>query len=343
MGLPQSRIGRAILAMPFLLFSGWCLAVMDLIKIVEHQKPFVESGVIEWEGGRVSILDNFHHVRFLDEMWRGTTATFAPSTLGFDPVARWQMFSFLNDLSPIYAVWILESCRPANAGTPAYLPTFFSMLAQVLGIGVAAPLFYFLCLTFGPFTSELARGGAAWNVGSVPLLPLVLLLNTAEVFAMFFSLDLATRHFWTWAWQLTPLWIGLGNVLLTRLMGSAKGSSPKPLLLLLGLASSGVWLYTVLYSPYSLGTLFVPQAGPQSDFMLHARKALQTDELSAFSSSFLWLAYSFFDLQSAGLVGNEWMLYVASLPIVTICVGPGTAFLLGWYWREMTIVKGRND
>lgn len=61
------------------------------------------------------------HIEFLDEICRGITPTFAPSTFGYDPIAWWQMFSFLMDLGPVYTVWMLESCRPGNAWTPAAL------------------------------------------------------------------------------------------------------------------------------------------------------------------------------------------------------------------------------
>lgn len=81
----------------------------------------MEAGRIEWDDGLVPILSRFWHVDFLDDLWRGTTVIFAPSSLGFDPVSWWHMRSFLADLTPVYTVWILESCRSSNAYTPAYL------------------------------------------------------------------------------------------------------------------------------------------------------------------------------------------------------------------------------
>lgn len=112
---------RAVASVPFLFIAAWCFRNMDIDKLVVNQQPFVESGVIEWEGGKVAILDHFHKVDFLDQAWRGTTATFSPSTLGYDSIAWWQVFSFLVDLGPVYALWILESYRTGSAYTPAYL------------------------------------------------------------------------------------------------------------------------------------------------------------------------------------------------------------------------------
>ncbi|KAI0483057.1 hypothetical protein GGR56DRAFT_686235 [Xylariaceae sp. FL0804] len=115
----RSRAARAVSAAPFLLLSAWYLLTMDLPKVVEHQQPFAQAGVIEWEGGR------------------GRQPPFPPSTRGFDPVASWQMFSFLTDVDPLYAIWPLD-------------PSIFSVAAQFSGIGIVAPLFYFACLVVGP-------------------------------------------------------------------------------------------------------------------------------------------------------------------------------------------------
>lgn len=117
----RAKALRAVTAVPFLLLAAWCLQAMDLEKIVAHQRPFDEAGMIEWADGKVAIIENFFKVDILNQIWRGTTATFAPSTLGFDSIGSWQMFSFLIDLGPLQAIWLLESERAANAYTPAYL------------------------------------------------------------------------------------------------------------------------------------------------------------------------------------------------------------------------------
>ncbi|KAI2464798.1 hypothetical protein F4781DRAFT_411617 [Annulohypoxylon bovei var. microspora] len=340
------KLRRAVASVPFLFIAVWCFRMMDIEKIVANQQPFVDSGVIEWEGGKVRILDHFHNVDILDQVWRGTMGSFSPSTFGYDPVAWWQMFSFLTDLGPVYALWILESCRAGSAYTPAYLPTIFSLAAQLLGIGPTAPVFYFLCFTFGPTASDLARMPVRdrtirhEHVGV--LLLVTLLFHTSQVFGMFLSPELTTRHFWTWAWQLAPFWIGVGNVLLTAiskplLPKSNSLTSSKLLLSVLGLISAGVWGYTLIYSPYSLSTIFIPVVESQTEFVAHCRKALQADYLGLFSSSFLWLVYSFYDLHSAGLLGNDWLYKIALLPAITACVGPGAAFIFGWYLREKVL------
>lgn len=115
------RFLRAASAVPLLLVAIWCFQAMDLDKIHATAQPSAESGVIRWDNNEINILDNFHGVRFLDDLWRGGMVTFSTSTFGYDTIGSWQVFSFLIDLGPVFAVWILESSRGANAWSPSYL------------------------------------------------------------------------------------------------------------------------------------------------------------------------------------------------------------------------------
>ncbi|KAI0149827.1 hypothetical protein F4776DRAFT_672044 [Hypoxylon sp. NC0597] len=271
---------------------------MDGEKVGVLAKPFVDSGLIEWEGGKVKIIYPFHHVDFFNRLWVGVTPVFATSTFEWDSVGWWQVFSFLVDLGPLYALWILEPYRVGSTWAPAYLYVpLFSLTAQIYGIGLVALLYYFLYITFGPTASDLGRACSrnltVWHRSQIHLLLIVLLLHTAML-----------------------------------------------LLLVLGQISSGVCpVYILVSSPYSLSTMFIPEVGPQSEFLRHMRKALQADELAAFINTFLWLTYSYFDLYSAGLMGNEWLFKATSLPIITLLCGLGTAFIVGWYMGEIALVS----
>lgn len=94
---------------------------MDIDLLAANNQPFIETRLLTWPGGSVPMLWDVFHIDFLDQICRGITPTFAPSTFGYDTIAWWQMFSFLMDLGLVYAVWMLESCRPGNAWTPAAL------------------------------------------------------------------------------------------------------------------------------------------------------------------------------------------------------------------------------
>jgi hypothetical protein len=45
--------------------------------------PHNKAGKNDWEDGSIQIRD----VDFLDDLWRGMMTTFAPSSLGVDPVS----------------------------------------------------------------------------------------------------------------------------------------------------------------------------------------------------------------------------------------------------------------
>lgn len=132
-------ITRAVAALPFLLIAAWCFREMALDQLDASARPSAESGFIEWGHGRnkVAILDHFHGVPFLDQLWRGGTAVFAVSAFGMDGVAAWQVFTFLVDLGPLYAIWILESHRGANAWSPAYM---YVTCACIVSFSLPLPL-----------------------------------------------------------------------------------------------------------------------------------------------------------------------------------------------------------
>ncbi|KAK7937348.1 uncharacterized protein PG986_014216 [Apiospora aurea] len=347
MVLTSSRLNqvplRALSAVPFLLVAIWCFSTMKPEKVVAFSQPAAESGFIEWNGGNLKMLDQFYGIEPLDQAFHGAMASFAPSTLGYDSISSWQFFQFLVDMGPLYTIWFLESTRALHTWTPAYFPTLFALLGQVVGVGTVVPLFYFLSVVFGPSQTDIAKAPRRQSScqSNVFVVPLIILFHTSVVFAMFLAPDLSARHYWTWAWQLSPLWIGLGNMAVHQVLSLLgwKGSSssfiaPKQMLEVMGLISSGVWAYTVLFSPHSLWALFVPQTGPQTGLVPHMRKALQADEIGVVTGNFLWLTYQFAELHVSGLIGGELLLYILLGPLAILCVGPGTAFVLGWYARE---------
>lgn len=219
-------------------------------------------------------------------------------------------------------------------------PTIFTFAAQLLGIGSVAPLFYYLCWVFGPSDQSMSKSLTSRNIeteGISLLLPIILLFHTSEVFAAFWSSTLESRHYWTWAWQMAPLWIGIINWVVARFytkLFSQKGQSlatgsPRVVLVVLAILSAGVWAYIILMSSAPLLTIFWPRWSAQSDFVLHTRQALQYDELCGFGSSFLWLLYSLFSLRI-----RDATIALVILPIAIAAVGPGATFILGWLWRE---------
>lgn len=219
-----------------------------------------------------------------------------------------------------------------------------------MGAGTAVPLFYFLCVVFGPsalyLTKSVRRHGRCKDDGRT-IVPVVLLFHTSAVFAMFTARDFDDRHYWTWAWQLSPLWIGLGHAAARRALAHLQLADWSPSVVgrrgwldvfgwldFMNVVSFGVWAVTVFVGPHSLASLFLPAPGPQVGLASHMRKALQEDEIFKVISNGLWLAYSFAELHFLGLLDSEAVIYAALYPIAVPFVGPGVAFTLVWQLRE---------
>lgn len=143
---------------------------------------------------------------------------------------------------------------------------------------------------------------------------------------------------------MSPLYIGILSTLLANIISLLPASVARPLRftasaqLALGvpaLISAGTWIYTLVCSPYSLSTIFIPVAAPQDDFMPHARRAFQIDQLTTFAGAFLWMSFHVLDMYSAGLVAAGDVFYsLGLLPVVTAVAGPGAALSFLWFWRE---------
>lgn len=225
-------------------------------------------------------------------------------------------------------------------------------IAQLFGIGNVDPVFYGLCYVFCPSATELNRQrpssakahlsgaipkGAVW-----PLSPRLLLFHNSHVFGMYLASDFSTRQLWTWLWQFSPAWIGICFFAAPRIFDldfrskrNSYLSSSTFVLVVLSLISAAVWITLLVSSPYSLSTLFIPEAGAQVGFVEHSRRALQIDELSSIGAAYLWLVYLFFDLRSAGLADITWVVTrTALLPVVAVLAGPGAAVAVGWLMRE---------
>ncbi|KAI1131079.1 hypothetical protein F5Y10DRAFT_262465 [Nemania abortiva] len=351
-----TRIVRAVLAVPFLLISASCYVLMDPPKLMEHWQPSFDSGSIQWDGGAIPLLQSFYHVEFLDWYWRGLTVTFAPATLGSDPLGWWTGFEFLIQLAPLYATWMLEDTRrAANGFGRGGVAAIFMFLGQVFGTGVIVPIYCFLTFIFGSTAPDLARLGPSretiqnrlWFRSTPSSLSLILLIHVAPVAGAFLASRPETRHICVWFWFLVPVWIGIGDAMLTRL--SLLGIMPKPnrratvsvewqVGILIGLCV-GVWMYMLASAPYSLATIFVPDGFNHDDLVSHSRLVWQSDFLCTFGSAALFLVYQGVDLYRAGLLKSSDWLLPAVLPIVAAGGGPGSGLAVAWLWKERVMQR----
>ncbi|KAF2265030.1 hypothetical protein CC78DRAFT_579711 [Lojkania enalia] len=201
-----SNLWRICLASPFLFLSVACFYLMNIISLIQDFPSPSATGRIEWSSGSLPILQKFHLIPFLDEVFRDITVGFAPSTLGYDDVSRWSMTGFITDCGILYMVWLLESSRPSNNFSLVRFPAIVATLAQLGGGGVIIPIYYFFSIAFRPPTTSQSSLERRVNVGNAWIfLPLILIFHSIPAFAMYFSPELESRHYWTWFWQLYPV------------------------------------------------------------------------------------------------------------------------------------------
>jgi hypothetical protein len=167
----------------------------------------------------------------------------------------------------------------------------------------------------------------------------MLAFHTLESFAAFLAADPETRHWFTWTWQLLPLWVGLGDALLSRWFpGAGLGLANETQLGVLTLIAAGVWGYMLRAAPYSVTDIMWPEGLVHEDFVPHARFVLQLDNVCTFGASFLWMVYSYVGLYRAGVLRGRDCLWVASLlPVVVAAAGPAAGLVFAW-WRKQKAV-----
>ncbi|KAL5321484.1 hypothetical protein ACEPPN_009442 [Leptodophora sp. 'Broadleaf-Isolate-01'] len=358
--MSQSRIPRAVLALPILAFSLWTACVLHRNGINQSVAPFLEeivgTKIIKLGSADIPILQRFFHVPGIDKNLKGIAVAFAPSTLGIDPVSWYQGLVFLTDYGLIYTIWLFESTRKANEGTLARYPLLFFMPAQIVTIGIMGPLYYYLSYISTPASKFLVPGNRTTNT--------VYIRGIFFTVALFFYLphlgsflhpSLTTRHAFNWSWQLFPLFVSLAQLVITTLPSSSTripkttlGNSNTDIrtirftILPFAFLSASIWLYTLATSPHSLSTLFIPAAPVTNTFMPVMRRFLQVDQVSSFGASLLWLTYLFGDLKAEGVVGQNWLVLFAVKAVLMAVVGPGATFALGWLWREEVLAGGKG-
>jgi len=104
-----------------------------------------------------------------------------------------------------------------------------------------------------------------------------------------------------------------------------------------------IWIYTLVNSGLPLTQLFIPSSiGTGGDWALTIRSAMQWDQILVFSAAFFWLALSYFDLKRAGMLEVGWITLIGTATLLGLSLGPGTAFILSWLYREEILATKRH-
>ena len=233
-------------------------------------------------------------------------------------------------------------------------PVLFGLFAQVFGLGIIAPLYFFLHYTNSPLSRRSYPKTQNINAHFSRAVFLTLcLFSYLPISLMFFGPSPSIRHRWTWAWQMFPLWVSVARWIRTRISAFSSKTEPpanmqesenssndnniiRATISTFAAVSAGVWMYTLLNSPYPLAVIFIPKdtSNTELTFVSLMRRHFQVSRLSAFGSALMWLVYLFADLKSADLVQQSWIFLLSMGGLTTLCFGPGVTIAAGWYWRE---------
>ena len=123
----------SVLALPILIFLPITSLAIYVFKenaaiVTPWFEEAAERGKIGLANGTFILFESYWPFDFLNRLWGQINLAFIPSTLEVDELSWWQMFSFLADAGPVYAIWVLESNRRANARTTASVSVYYHLL-----------------------------------------------------------------------------------------------------------------------------------------------------------------------------------------------------------------------
>ncbi|CAK3773367.1 FAD binding domain [Lecanosticta acicola] len=238
-------------------------------------------------------------------------------------------------LATLYFIWIIESSRRANAFTPMQIPSVFASLGLKFGVGIVAPIYYFLHYTlssiekFAPADNRLTNVAysrtAAASVFACPLAAMV-----------WQALGLPPVR--GWACYLIPVHLALAQWFLVK-TGLSKTNVHED-------AMTNPWkdlpfirvgVYMLSISSTLLHWVCILGVGGIGATTNH-------DVAYAVVATTQWLALLFVDLKSAGMVRTLWGKIFLLFSSAALTLGPAATLCLGWWWREqvLTHVKEKH-
>lgn len=276
----------------------------------------------------------------VDSDLRTVGALMFPASLGH---RQWlHCFGLLCGAAVVYAIWLIESNRRANAMTLAKLPVVFVMLSLFFGPSSLGSCYFFLHYISSPVERFAAADMRLTNlVYTQTVLPLLLCIIGVPLALLLMDFDRShSDTIWIYSWILLP---AIAMPIIPRLLSKldwsrdtmhedAMNNQSRDLptirycIRILSIISASTWVlngcigawYSSLENRHGLLT---------AENMYHTWNGLH-------AAGFLWLCLFFQDLKDAHMIDSSWSTIIVLMAGTTLFAGPSVCIALGWMWRE---------
>ncbi|KAJ6031555.1 monooxygenase [Penicillium herquei] len=353
---------RGLKCLPLLACLGAAGATM--IPTAARFKPlmgpiFAQGFWIASNGESFSLQQPIFPVPFLDKLLKPYITCFLPSISGHDSVSRIQMLSFITDLGAVYGIWLLDNYRISNGLTDPLLPILVGVALQLKGAGLFAPVYYILDYIRAPLSPLIPGSGHEINAKTAISVVVGLLAGYyLPTYQSFTASTLEARGWWNAVWQVFPVAVpviaGIASRIQEAILDSPdkaeksqaeRQKSPRNMTAIrctyIGLAAiSGLtWIHALRSAPAgaSIASIFWPGMNPHStpvtSFVEGIAHFLKYEQLWFMTSGFVSLGLKLRELKQCGATFS-WFKVTSLLVGSTVVFGPGSAFALGWGWKE---------
>ncbi|KAH0365965.1 FAD/NAD(P)-binding domain-containing protein, partial [Aureobasidium melanogenum] len=349
-GFKESLLSRACFALPFLAVFGfaWRLANPALL---DATSIAAGSAWYNWFTSS-SLPDSILGLRGQNNSTSLIQDAFVAASTDFDAAVGIRTTNLLAYFGVILAIWSVEAVRRCNALMPVQLPIIFALLAQRKGLGMIAPLYYFIHWVLTPIDSFKSTDMRLTQLNYTrAILPSLLMVYYLPLIQSYLLPEMGQRQTWLQLWQWFPVTHSLAQYLLSKFWADTstqdKIDAPKrdvpTIRYTIGIPtiiSIVNWLRTILTAPAPLSQIFLPQSW--TNIPTSPTELMQWNYLLAVSSSYLWLLYFAWDAKAAGMMSYSWITLLAGRAASTIVLGPGGAIGAGFLYREYIITEKRH-
>jgi hypothetical protein len=229
-----------------------------------------------------------------------------------------------------------------------------NFFAQLAGGGLVPNIYLYFYHIFRPIQRSKATP-AQWKLDGavcIAVLPSMVVGYYIPHFLGYFHSSLEARHWWSWLWQLFPVWVGILVAVISRAVRlnpawsqwlDAPGRAfaiAKNTGYAIAFVNGAVDWMVVVTSGISLSTMFLPKYFLQNPETFHdaMQAILQYDYICCLGGFLLWTIYSFADVKAAGICDMSWTQLAVMAIIATPFLGLGNFLLIAWVVREDMIV-----